>query len=177
MKTILNEIKIHRPTIVEESVFRSAESFHIAAIAIKDVDELKYNSCPFITNASLAIELYLKSFISHKYFANPTVHKLKDSKCNEFETTSYKKVYSRSESKAHDLLSLYKQLPQNVMSDFELKAKAYRITPTDFFEEHKHCFIQWRYSFEGNAKRFCVSDALNIMRIFREIGNSALNIR
>lgn len=116
--------------------FSEAEAFYETA-CMCDAEHLKLdmNSSflfPFVVNLTFACELYLKSIM------------MSISENNEF-------------MKTHDLNILFENLGNDKIKDvlqksFEEKGKKL----SDFLEQHKNHFIDFRYAFEENDKKLCV---------------------
>tara|TARA_R110000772_G_scaffold267264_1_gene390857 strand:+ start:1105 stop:1587 length:483 start_codon:yes stop_codon:yes gene_type:complete len=144
---------------IEPNVFYKAESFHFSAKIINESNLLNGRGGPFIVNAMFALELYLKSVLSTTVFGNG----------HESEGgVRYDQVYSKSDfkGKGHNLFTLYEQLPESIKSELELLSQSEPISLSSFFDTYKNHFIEWRYSYEGNAKSYKPHDILSVLNTF-----------
>jgi hypothetical protein len=119
---------------------------------------------PFIVNATLAIELYLKSMLkTKKIYGSPFY----------LSELPRKIVHEKSEiddtDKIHLLSKLFKQIPERnqeyILHVFSSQANS--IDFIQFLEDHSRTFIQWRYCFEGNTETFSAKDVLNILKVLK----------
>ncbi|MGE8100525.1 hypothetical protein ACQKP6_21705 [Pseudomonas fluorescens] len=154
-------LEIHRPT--EPSVYYKAEAFHIAAKILHGNAALNYRGAPFIVNAAFSLELYLKSLMSKTILEAPEIH--------GEGYTSYNRTYSRSKhtGSGHDLNNLYQKLSEKIRSELQKNHQELsgNFSLTDFFNKNKAHFVNWRYSFEGDAEPYCAQDVLHVLDTFK----------
>ena len=148
--------------IIEPNIFYKGEAFHIAAEALSGLKDLEGRGGPFIVNAMFALELYLKSILGETKFTEPSEY------CDG--VTSYSKVYSESK-KGHVLSDLYGYVDSEIKNEID---SAYsqvgsKITMADFFKKYRSHFVDWRYSFEGNAKAYTEKEILDALIVFNNI--------
>ena len=146
---------------IEPNVFYKAEAFHIAAKLLHENDLLHGRGGPFIVNAMFSLELYLKSILSITIFNNGREY--------ADGVMQYDSVHSKSKhnGNGHDLFSLFSQLPETTKLELDalLTTEHNTISLSDFFNKYKNHFVEWRYSFEGNAKSYSPYDILQILHM------------
>lgn len=143
---------------VEPNIFYKGEAFHLAAVALSDMNELEGRGGPFIVNAMFSLELYLKSVLGATKFAEPSEYCI--------DVTIYNKVYSESK-KGHVLSKLYlsidAELKKEIDSAYDIEGE--KISICEFFDKYQSHFVDWRYSFEGNAKEYNKKEILDVLHV------------
>lgn len=144
--------------IVEPNIFYKGEAFHIAAVSLSDLNDLEGRGGPFIVNAMFSLELYLKSVLGETKFSEPSEY------CKD--VTIYNKIYSES-MRGHDLLKLYSSVDSELKEEIDsaYKLQGVNISISDFFEKYQSHFLDWRYSFEGNAKAYNPKEILDALHV------------
>lgn len=160
-------MKIAINQLPNNDIVSAANSFYIAAQILKSSKKTSI-SAPFIVNAALSLELYLKSFDSMLLFTEGM--KIKD------HVYLYNDVSSKSNNKCHNPKVLYNAIPKDIKEDISNEYLQYNRTFSVDICEFENIFIEWRYPFENKAKTVNINKLLDILETLKIIAIKHINI-
>ncbi|HFQ5108751.1 TPA: hypothetical protein ACGUT0_002312 [Vibrio vulnificus] len=143
--------------ILESIVVQSGNQYQDAASVLASSDGNLWVAC---INASLAIEIYLKSFL-----------------ITEHQVQGYSR-FKGTVHKSHDLVKLYKKLHPHKKLVL-LEAIEFVSPGMDLVAEltrHRNVFTNARYTFEPNNVESMGSGIINLARVLRQAVTHILNV-